>query len=203
MFGYNNCFINCCTSINHMINVKCTWRYGNQYDNILQWTLKTLMTKGDKRQCSWAKRNLIILIYKEPALIFSDFVLRYCNSGTIWIAIIFLIISLKWSFKSWKWYHDICRKLLQPEINIDLSLQLTEKVYFRSQILEHPSIGEYWNISGVPVLSENVIFMFFRTCWCYSEAYNTGMRKWSSIVQYSCTSICTSIRKFDILSITA
>ena len=64
-----------------------------------------------------------------------------------------------------------------------------EKVYLRSQILERPSIGEYWNISGVPVLPENVIFTFFRTCRCYSEAYNTGMQKWSGIVQYSCTSI--------------
>ena len=64
-----------------------------------------------------------------------------------------------------------------------------EKVYFRSQILECPSIGEYWNIFGVPVLPENVIFMFYRTCWCYSEAYNTGTQKWSSIVQCSCTSI--------------
>ena len=27
-----------------------------------------------------------------------------------------------------------------------------EKVYFRSQILERPSIGEYCNIFGVPVL---------------------------------------------------
>ena len=35
-----------------------------------------------------------------------------------------------------------------------------EKVYFRSQILERPSIGEYWNISGGPVLPENVIFTF-------------------------------------------
>ena len=64
-----------------------------------------------------------------------------------------------------------------------------EKVNFRSQILERPSIGEYWNICGVPVLSGNVIFTFFRTCWCCSEAYNTGMKKWSSIAQYSCTSI--------------
>ena len=40
-----------------------------------------------------------------------------------------------------------------------------EKVYFGSQILERPSIGAYWNISGVPVLPENVTFMFFRTCW--------------------------------------
>ena len=64
-----------------------------------------------------------------------------------------------------------------------------EKVYFRSQILERPSIIEYLNISGVPVLPENVIFTFFRMCWCYSEAYNTGMQKWFSIVQYSCTSI--------------
>ena len=64
-----------------------------------------------------------------------------------------------------------------------------EKVYFRSQILERPSIDEYWNIFGVPVLPENVIFTFFRTCWSYLEAYNTGTQKWSSIVQYSCTSI--------------
>ena len=65
----------------------------------------------------------------------------------------------------------------------------SEKVYFRFQILERPSIGEYWNILGVPVLAENVIFRFFRMCWCYSEAYNTGMQKLFSIVQYSCTSI--------------
>ena len=44
-------------------------------------------------------------------------------------------------------------------------------------MLERPSIGEYWNISGVPVLPENVIFTFLRTCWCYSEAYNTGTQK--------------------------
>ena len=42
--------------------------------------------------------------------------------------------------------------------------EIGEKVYFRSQILERPSIGKYWNISGVPVLTENVIFSFFRTC---------------------------------------
>ena len=70
-----------------------------------------------------------------------------------------------------------------------LILDDTEKVYFRSQILERPSIGEYWNISGVPVLPENVIFTSFRMCWCHSEAYNTGTQKWFSIVQYSCTSI--------------
>ena len=36
-------------------------------------------------------------------------------------------------------------------------------VYFSSQVLEHSSIGENWNISGVPVLPENVIFTFLRT----------------------------------------
>ena len=41
---------------------------------------------------------------------------------------------------------------------------LVEKVYFRSLILECPSIGEYWNIFGVPVLPESVILMFFTTC---------------------------------------
>ena len=78
------------------------------------------------------------------------------------------------------------RKLLTVPCYLSIS---AEKVYFRSQILERPSIGEYWNISGVPLLSENVIFTFFGTCWCYSEAYDTGTQKWSSIVQYSCTSI--------------
>ena len=43
-----------------------------------------------------------------------------------------------------------------------MSIKMWEKVYFRSQILERPSnSGEYWNISGVPVLPENVIFTFF------------------------------------------
>ena len=37
-----------------------------------------------------------------------------------------------------------------------------EKVYFRSQILECPSIGEYWNIFGVQVLPENVLFTFLK-----------------------------------------
>ena len=75
-------------------------------------------------------------------------------------------------------------------VNIQCELVMNlEKVYFRSQILEHSSIGEYLNISGVPVLPETVIFTFFRTWWHYSEDYNTGMQKWSSIVQYSCTSI--------------
>ena len=70
-----------------------------------------------------------------------------------------------------------------------MNIHETEKVYFRSQILERPSIGEYWNISGVPVLPENMIFTSFTTRWCYSEGYNTGTQKWSSIGQYSCTSI--------------
>ena len=71
----------------------------------------------------------------------------------------------------------------------DLGFFGKEKVNFRSQILECPSIGQYWNILGVPVLPENVILTFFRTCLYYSEAYNTGTQKWYSIVQYSCTSI--------------
>ena len=70
-----------------------------------------------------------------------------------------------------------------------IEVKILEKVHFRSQILERPSISEYWNISGVPVLLENVIFTFCRTCWWDPEANNTGMPKWSSIVQYSCTSI--------------
>ena len=40
--------------------------------------------------------------------------------------------------------------------------------------------SQYWQIleiSGVPVLTKNVIFTFFRTCWCYSEAYNTRTQK--------------------------
>ena len=80
-------------------------------------------------------------------------------------------------------------------------LSISEKVYFMSQILERPSIGEYWNILGVPVLPENVIFTFFRACWCYSGAYNTGMQKWSSNVQYSHTSIWDLKYIFSSISI--
>ena len=65
--------------------------------------------------------------------------------------------------------YQICTKL--PQIshfhkNSDFYslIELLEKVYLRSQILECLSIGEYWNISGVPVLPENVIFMFFIMC---------------------------------------
>ena len=81
--------------------------------------------------------------------------------------------------------------------------KLAEKVYFRSQILECPSIGEYWNIFGVPALPENVIFTFFRTCWCYLEAYNTGTQKWSSIVQCSCTNIWDLKYTFSVYCINA
>ena len=70
-----------------------------------------------------------------------------------------------------------------------IGLQYEEKVNFKSQILERPSIGKYWNILCVPVSSGNVIFTSFRTCWWHPEENNTGTPKWSSIVQYSCTSI--------------
>ena len=76
---------------------------------------------------------------------------------------------------------------------------LMEKVYFRSQILERPSIGEYWNIFSIPVLPENEIFTFFRTCWCYSEAYNTETQNWSSIVKYLCTNIWDFKYTFSVL----
>ena len=39
-----------------------------------------------------------------------------------------------------------------------------EKVHLRSQILECPCIRENLNISGVPVLPENMIIMLFRKC---------------------------------------
>ena len=52
--------------------------------------------------------------------------------------------------------------------------------------LERLSIDEYWNISGVPVLPETMIFMFLRICWCYLEAHDTGVLKWFSIVQCLC-----------------
>ena len=91
---------------------------------------------------------------------------------------------------------SIPSQLLQLAISIAV---LCEKVCFRSQILEHPSIGEYWNISGEPVLPKNVIFMFFRTYWWDSEANDTGMPKWSGIVQYLCTRIWNLKYTFSVL----
>ena len=43
---------------------------------------------------------------------------------------------------------------------------------------------EYRVISGVPVLRDNVIFMFFRKCLCYQERDITGTQKCSGIFQY-------------------
>ena len=51
------------------------------------------------------------------------------------------------------------------------------QVHFRSKILKHPSIGEYWNISRVLVLPESVIFTFLRKYYCYPEAHNIGTQK--------------------------
>ena len=60
-------------------------------------------------------------------------------------------------------YEDIRKNYLFNYFN-DVLTAFPEKVNFRSQILERPSIGEYWNILGIPVLPENVIFTFFRMC---------------------------------------
>ena len=52
--------------------------------------------------------------------------------------------------------------------------------------------GEYFNISGVPLLLKNVIVTFFKRCYCYPEVYNTGTQTivWSSIrVSVSGTSV--------------
>ena len=54
--------------------------------------------------------------------------------------------------------------LVPKKIYVKIEIHFSEKVNFRSQILECPSIGQYWNIFGVPVLPENVILTFFRTC---------------------------------------
>ena len=59
---------------------------------------------------------------------------------------------------------NIYKKIAHCCFPILKNKKIWEKVYLRSQILECPSIGEYRNISGVPVLPENVIFMFFRMC---------------------------------------
>ena len=71
--------------------------------------------------------------------------------------------------------------MFKLKARLKVRLKTTEKVYFRSQILERPSIAEYWDIFDVPVLPKNVIFTFCRKCWCYPEAHSTGMQKWLSI----------------------
>ena len=62
------------------------------------------------------------------------------------------------------------------------------KVYFWSQILDCLSIGECWNISGVLVLPENVMFTSLEHASAI-QAHNTGKQKCSRVVQYMCTSI--------------
>lgn len=63
-----------------------------------------------------------------------------------------------------------------------------EKIQLKSHILQHSNIGEYQSIYYVPVLSEIVIFTFFRISQYYLQAEDSGMQKWSSIAQYSYTS---------------
>ena len=76
-----------------------------------------------------------------------------------------------WDSQKPKWFKPsyLMRMFQQNSVKM-------EKVYFRSQpeILERPGIGEYWNISSVPVLPKNVMLTFFRTCWWDPEASNTG-----------------------------
>ena len=70
--------------------------------------------------------------------IYADQHMYHMASSSQWKAAI-MTSSPRWSI------HRNDRQKIHPE-----------KVYFRSQILERPSIGEYWNISGVPVLPENL-----------------------------------------------
>ena len=72
---------------------------------------------------------------------------------------------------------------------------LCSKTILWKSILQVPDTGmsQYWWILEhfwrTSILFENVKFTFFRKCWCYPEAHNTGIQKWSSFVQYSCISI--------------
>ena len=98
---------------------------------------------------------------------------------------IFMLFSLCW--KHFVQYHyrlqDLQLCIFAPTKDIG------GKVYFRSQILECPSIGEYWNIFGSPVLLENVIFTILECAGVIQKLTILECKKWSSIVQYLCTSI--------------
>ena len=63
------------------------------------------------------------------------------------------IVKHKKKKKKKVWDHFLVSGVVTPSPNPFLN-DYPEKVYFRSQILERPRIGKYWNISGVPVLSE-------------------------------------------------
>ena len=122
----------------------------------------------------------------------AEMLLWFLKDQRVYLHNVLFLACFNWEFFSRckdLWHHVIKPMYKIAFVIFRHLIALPEKANFRSQILERPSIGEYWNISGVPVLPENVTLMFFRTCLCYSEAYNTGTQKWSSIVQYSCTSI--------------
>ena len=90
--------------------------------------------KNDDIALSW----WIVVCYKQMGIARTECKSKFKNSGVFFLFLL-LILKMLWRKKM-------------------------EKVHFRSQILKHPSIGEYWNIFGVLELLENMIFMFFRKC---------------------------------------
>ena len=105
----------------------------------------------------------------------------------------------------WPLGHCTCTWYIDPIQTMVIFKAIQSGISGKSKLLV-PDTGtsQYWWILehfSVPVLPENVIFMFFRTCWCYSKAYNTGTQKWSSIVQYSCTSIWDLKYTFSVFHI--
>ena len=77
----------------------------------------------------------------------------------------FMILEFRWhnrDFNVMKFKGTFTDRAERVRWKFKISSFWPEKVNFRSQILECPSIGQYWNIFGV--LPENVILTFFRTC---------------------------------------
>ena len=90
--------------------------------------------------------------------------------------------------------------MLLPRLKVPILVDPKQiSVVFKSE--KQKSKGK--SLLQVPVLVNTGTFLVYQycpkmwylhslehaDCWCYYEAYNTGTQKWSSIVQYSCTSI--------------
>ena len=91
-----------------------------------------------------------------------------CNQMSDWDRILIKTQQFKCtSDLYWKIKIEYCRHVTLSPWSCHICVRQVsnqKKVFLGPRYWNPPSIGEYWNISGLPVLPENVTFRFFKMC---------------------------------------